>query len=88
MSLLPQLIPPQTEPFGEVQIDPQSGKPTGNIIIGVNWYLFLYNIGKQTLSGSGTPIPVPPSVFLSIPEDDTVPPNPVTPNTLIWLDPV
>jgi hypothetical protein len=54
----------------------------------VNWYLFLYNIGKQTLSGSGTPIPVPPGVFLSIPEDDTVPPNPVTPNTLIWLDPV
>jgi hypothetical protein len=85
MSLLPQLIPPQTEPFGENEIG-SDGKPTGRIIIGVNWYLFLYNIGKQTLSGSGTPIPVPPGVFLSIPEDDTVPPNPVTPNTLIWLD--
>jgi hypothetical protein len=85
MSLLPQTIPPQTEPFGEAQLD-QAGKPTGKIIVGINWYLFLYNIGKQTLSAPGTPIIVPPSVFLSIPEDDTVPPNSVTPNTLIWLD--
>ena len=86
MSLLPQTIPPQTEPFGVAEMDAQTGKPTGKIIIGVNWYLFLYNIGKQTLSGPGTPIIVPPAVFLSIPEDDTVPPNQVTPNTLIWLD--
>jgi hypothetical protein len=85
MSLLPQTIPPQTEPLGEIQLD-AAGKPTGKMIIGINWYLFLYNISKQTLSAPGTPIIVPPAVFLSIPEDDTVPPNQVTPNTLIWLD--
>jgi hypothetical protein len=86
MSLLPMTVPPQTEPFGEAEV--VDGKPTGKIIIGVNWYLFLYNISKQTLSGPSTPIPVPPALFLSLPDDETVPPNPVTPNTLIWLDPV
>jgi hypothetical protein len=86
MALLPQTIPPQTEPFGEAEM--LDGKPTGRIIIGINWYLFLYNIGKLTLSGSGSPIPVPPALFLSLPSQDLVPPNPVTPNTLIWLDPV
>jgi len=85
MSLLPQTIPPQTEPFGEVQRD-AAGQPTGKIIVGINWYLFLYNIGRQTISAPGTPIPVPPAVFLTLPDDPLTPPNPVTPNTLIWLD--
>jgi len=85
MSLLPQTIPPQTEPFGEVQRD-KDGQPTGNIIIGVNWYLFLYNIGKQVISAPGTPIPVPPALFLTLQDDVLTAPNPVTPNTLIWLD--
>lgn len=87
MSLLPQTIPPQTEPLAEAQLD-DNGKPTGKIIIGINWYLFLYNIGKQTISAPGTPIPVPPAVFITLSDDVLAPPNPVTPNTLIWLDPV
>jgi hypothetical protein len=85
MSLLPQQIPPQTQPFGTEEIG-TDGKPTGRVIIDITWYLFLYNIGKQTLSASGTPLPIPPALFLSLPEDESVPPNPVTPNTLIWLD--
>jgi hypothetical protein len=87
MSLLPQIIPPQSEPFAEAEIG-SDGKPTGKTIISVNWYLFLYNISKGTLSAPSTPIPVPPAVFLSIPEEDAVPPNAVTANTLIWLDPI
>jgi hypothetical protein len=87
MALLPQQIPPQPQPLGQIELDPD-GKPTGKVLINVDWYLFLYNISKNTLSAPATPIPVPPATFLSIPEDESVPPNPLMPNTLIWLDPI
>lgn len=68
MSLLPQQIPPQTTIFGTVQIG-QDGKPTGNVIIDQNWWLYFFNIGKQVLSGPTSPIPVPPAVNIALTDD-------------------
>jgi hypothetical protein len=49
MSLLPQRILPQTEPWGKA-------KPDGTVTVDKNWWLFLYNISLQVLgSGSGLP---------------------------------
>lgn len=45
MSLLPNRIPPQTEPWGAADKD-------GNVTVGINWYLFLYNLALQVLSQS------------------------------------
>jgi hypothetical protein len=71
MSLLPQTIPPQTEPFGEVEIDSQTGKPTGRITVGVNWYLFLYNISKQVLTAPGAaPVPIAPANTITLTDID------------------
>jgi hypothetical protein len=49
MSLLPQRILPQTEPWGKADAD-------GTVTIDKNWWLFLYNLGLQTLgTGGGLP---------------------------------
>ncbi|MCA8018073.1 hypothetical protein [Burkholderia metallica] len=52
MSGLPEQIPPQGEPIGTVD-----GRP---VIIDINWYLWLYNVWKDTIgTGSGT-VPISP----------------------------
>lgn len=58
-SSLPQTIPPQTAEFGLV-IDSRTGQPTGKVVIDINWWLYLFNIGKQVLSAPGSPVPLPP----------------------------
>jgi hypothetical protein len=48
MSLLPGQILPQSTPIGKANAD-------GTITIDKNWWLFLYNLAKNTLStGTGT----------------------------------
>lgn len=69
MSLLPQQIPPQTALLGKVEIG-ADGRPTGNVIIDINWWLFLFNIGKQVLSGPTAPIPLPAAVSIALSDDD------------------
>lgn len=58
-SSLPQTIPPQTAEFGLV-VDPKTGAPIGKVTIDINWWLYLFNIGKQVLSAPGSPVPLPP----------------------------
>jgi hypothetical protein len=66
-SSLPQQIPQQSAAFGEMELDQQTGKPTGKVIIDINWYLFLYNLAKQTLSGPGvSPIPITPADSIAL----------------------
>jgi hypothetical protein len=74
MSLLPQQIPPQSVPLGELIKDPLAPDDPGKIIIDLNWYLFLYNLGKQSLSAPQAPIPLTTADLLAL-LDDSVPPN-------------
>lgn len=60
---LPQQIPPQTASFGTITKD-------GQIIVDINWYLFLYNIASLVLSPNG--IPVTPSDLLAVNEIDVI----------------
>lgn len=57
---LPQLIPPQTAPFGEVR--------DGKLYVDVNWYLFLYNLGNNVLPFGGG-VPINPTALIA--ESDT-----------------
>lgn len=63
MSLLPQQIPPQTTQLG-------TSDASGRVTIDQNWWLFLFNIGKQVLSGPTAPIPLPPAVSIALSDDD------------------
>ncbi len=47
MSLLPDRILPQTEPFGRLDADGQK------VIVDKNWWLFLYNLSAQVLGTGG-----------------------------------
>ena len=63
MSSLPSLIPAQTVPLSE-----ENG--AGQQIIDVNWYLFFYNIWKNTLQASAGGTALPPSVNIALTETD------------------
>lgn len=41
-------------------VDPKTGLPIGKVTIDINWWLYLFNIGKQVLSAPGSPVPLPP----------------------------
>ncbi len=47
MSLLPGQIQPQSVPFGTVDAQ-------GRVFVDQNWYLFLYNLANQILSGQAS----------------------------------
>lgn len=77
-SSLPQLIPPQTAVFGNIEegkVD-RDGKVTGIVTVDVNWYLFLYNLVKQTIgvssgsTGGGSTVTVMPMDLLALNEID------------------
>jgi hypothetical protein len=79
-TILPQQILEPTTPFGRVN-------ENGEVIIDQTWFLFLYNLGRQSLSVSGAPVPVGSVSPITIIEDtDTVPANVNSSSTLIWLD--
>ena len=87
MALLPQQIPPQSTSLGTVA--DKDGKIVGAVTMDVNWWLFLYNIAKQILSASGSPIPVTNvAVSIDLSNDDTVPPNPAPFTVIDWMGPV
>lgn len=57
---LPQTIPPSSLPF--VLQD-----PSGNQIIDTTWYLFLYNLARQSLTIGGNPPAITPSILAQVP---------------------
>src|SRR6266404_2606069 len=68
-----QQIPPQSIPLGEAR--DAKGSTVGTVTIDINWYLFLYNLSKQTLSAPQAPISLSAADLLAL-LDDSVPPNP------------
>ena len=63
MSSLPELIPPQPASLGKADAD-------GNVIIDMNWYLFLYNIARQVLNQSNGSLTVSSTDLMLIDLDD------------------
>ena len=87
MALLPQQIPPQSTSLGTVS--DKDGKVLGAVTMDVNWWLFFYNIAKQTLSAAGSPIPVvTTATSINLSDNDTVPPNPEPFTVIDWMSPI
>lgn len=63
MSLLPQRIPPATEPLGHLDED---GK---TVILEKNYWLFFYNLALQVLGATGAGLP--PSTLIEIAAADS-----------------
>jgi len=60
---LPSLIPPPTAPLSWVN-------DAGQQVADLNWYLFFYNIWKNTLGANGGEVPFPPTVAIALTEID------------------
>jgi hypothetical protein len=60
---LPTLIPAQTVPLS-------AANAAGQQIVDMNWYLFLYNMWKNTIGTSGGEVPFPPTVAIALTEID------------------
>ena len=63
MSLLPTQIPPQTTAFC-------TANPQGQLIVDINWYLFLYNLWKNVLNSPTGSVATAPAVLVPIADID------------------